>query len=421
MTRTRTSFLGPLSALLVVGMVPIAVACNGKVVSLGDTGDTLQPVTTGTAASEATGTTSNGASGAIACPAGWAHPNICCTATQESSTCGAWEDNPFRACESGATTYPNQLSCCQLSDPTNCIDSGSPPPPTLPPAYGCGFACPPGWWAQAAGAITPDGPEGPMCCSPYDGTGTQCVPMGVTVEPVAVSCASGGAVVGTNGSGPLTVDAGPSPPTDASVPVYDAGPVPVTDDAGILPGGWIDDGGCYGEDAGSPYPPGFDGGTASLCPACPPGWSSNANQPELCCQSVGGGLTLCFSQAVGSATTVTEADDGGTTFVSPPSSGSGSGGSTSPGSTGWGTAGASTEDGGVAGPSCTGLETSCSCDQTVNGTSYALDCYTNANGTVSCSCSINGTATTATPSVDSCEDSTAVVNAFSAAGGCAFP
>jgi hypothetical protein len=426
MLRTaRTSFFGSLSALLIVGVIPIGVACNAHVVSLGDTGDTLQPVTATAAASAVTATIG---SGAVTCPSGFAHPNICCSAGPDvASACGEWEDNKFRACASGSTTYPNMLSCCQLSDPSNCIDSTPPnvsPPPSPPPVYACGFACPPGWWAEAGGINPGYGETGPQCCTNY-GTGTECVSQGEgSVEPVSTVCA-GTVSVGPNGSG--SSSGGSTGITDAAVPTpgpiaIDAGPAP-TEDAGTLPGGWIDDGGCYGEDAGSPYPPGYDGGTASLCGVCPPNWAPPVNgQPELCCQSFPGGLTLCFSQAVGSATPIDEGEDGGSSVVSvPPTSGGSSSGSSGSGTSGWGTAPASSPDGSVGGPSCTGSSSSCSCDETLNGHSYALDCYVASSGAVTCSCSLDGITTSSVPSVDSCQDETAVTNAFSASTGCGFP
>ena len=55
----------------------------------------------------------------------------------------------------------------------------------------------------------------------------------------------------------------------------------------------------------------------------------------------------------------------------------------------------------------------------MNGHTYALDCYLNASAAVACTCTIDGTATSAQPSVDSCEDETGVGGAFSS--GCGFP
>jgi hypothetical protein len=456
----RTSFLGSLSALAVAGIVPIVVACNGHI-GLGNT-DSLQPVSTTSAVAEINGT--GGKNGAIACAAGWAHPNVCCSAGPDvASACGAWEENPFRACASGSTTYPNLLSCCELSDPTKCVDtspSGVSLPPTPPPAYGCGFACPPGWWAESGGAVPVSsvssgggassggstsggtlngsgsssggssgggigGEVGPQCCTTV-GTATECVAQGYGAVPVSepIACAGtvgyGGGSSGSSSGGTIALDAGVANPVDAATPPPEDAGIPLpTDDAGTLPGGWFDDGGCgVPEDAGSPYPPGYDGGTASLCGACPPGWSAtDPDQPELCCQAISGSVTLCFSQASGPATSIGGGEDGGSSVAPTPV------GSTGPstGSSGWGSGSASSPDGGVGGPSCSGSDSSCSCEETLNGHNYALDCFATSSGSISCSCTIDGTATGAAPTVDSCQDSTAVPNAFSASTGCNFP
>ena len=101
----RTNLLRPLSTLFILGLAAAGAACNGHVVSLGDTGNTQQSVTASQATSEVSST-------AITCASGWAHPNICCSAASDSpTTCGAWEASPFQACEPGQTTYPNLMSC----------------------------------------------------------------------------------------------------------------------------------------------------------------------------------------------------------------------------------------------------------------------------------------------------------------------
>ena len=422
----RTNFLRPLTSAFLLAVVPAFAACNGRVISLGNTGDTLQPVTGGAAVVAQT---------PVSCPSGWAHPNVCCTASPSSTpSCGAWEENPFRACEPGATTYPDPLSCCSLSDPKKCTDAPSSTPVTTPPPppYGCGYACPPGWWAQAAGAITPEGPEGAMCCMTTPSGGTECVAQagagGVLSSPPSGSSsgsssgspstgtcgyAGGGSSSGggTNGGGPIAIDAGPPPgPADASAPPIDGG----SDDGGIVPVppadagvGVIDDGGCTLDDAGSPYPIGYDGGPASLCGACPTGWTEDTVQPELCCQDASDGTRLCFSQASGSAT----------------STGNPSGGSTSPGqpSSGWGSGGGSSADGGASGPSCSGSDNSCGCSNTVNGHAYALSCTRESNGAITCTCDVDGSPTGSVPSVASCQDSNAVQGAYTASSGCGFP
>jgi hypothetical protein len=331
----RTNFLGPLSALIVIGL---GMACNGKVVSLGDTGDTQQPVSTAQAAAEASGTTPTGVSGAISCPSGWAHPNVCCSAGPAlATTCGAWEDNPFRSCDGSTTTYPDLLDCCELANPANCTSSTPPSigptpiptPPSTPPVYGCGYACPPGWWSQPAGGITPGGVEGPMCCTSFGAGDTECVAQGTGTlpEPVGVSCVNASSPPGYP-TYPYGEDGGPVLLDDGGYPIYDD--AAIYEDAGYEDAGseeagttWPDDAGCgYEEDAGITLPPGYDGGVASLCPVCPQGWSQDQVQPELCCQNFPGGLTLCFSQAIGSATVVNGAgpEDAGDVLSSPGSS-----------------------------------------------------------------------------------------------------
>ena len=185
----------------------------------------------------------------------------------------------------------------------------------------------------ARGGITPGGVEGPMCCTSFGAGDTECVAQGTGTlpEPVGVSC--------TNASSP------PGYPTypygeDASVllddggyPIYDDAGYPIYEDAGYEDAGseeagttYPDDASCgYEEDAGSTFPVGYDGGTGSLCPVCPAGWNQDQVQPELCCQNFPGGLILCFSQAVGSATLVNGAEDAGVGFSTPPSPGSSSG------------------------------------------------------------------------------------------------
>jgi hypothetical protein len=359
---------------LLLSLGAFAAACNGHVISLGDTGDTLQPLTGGTTAAAAT---------PIACPSGWAHPNICCTATENASpACGAWEESPFRACAAGTTTYPDPLSCCSLSDPKNCSDSPSAPVVTPPPSWGCGYACPPGWWEQATGSTPPGVTLGSsMCCEARPGEVPLCVPVsnGATLSTPPTGC-------GTVGSGgTLDADAG----DEAGVPVEAA-----------------EDAGC--STTTTPVDPDYDGGAASLCGACPTGWTADPLQPEVCCETASDGTQLCFSQASGSATTIP--DDGGTTEVIDAS--------TNP-SSGWGSGGEGPD--GAPAVSCSGSDSTCSCNNTVNGHTYELDCTAaKPDGTATCSCLVDGVSVGST-TVDSCQDSTGVPNAYAASNGCGFP
>src|SRR4051812_34541465 len=115
----RIPFLRSAIALGALG-APL-LACGGRVVSIGSNADQLTAVAP---------TSVSGSVGA--CPAGYQHPNICCSGgPTESSSCGAYINKPFRPCDAGSTTYPNALSCCSLTD-GSCIDAGSsstsPPP-----------------------------------------------------------------------------------------------------------------------------------------------------------------------------------------------------------------------------------------------------------------------------------------------------
>jgi hypothetical protein len=388
----NATLLRPLAAFTAFALIPVAVACNGHVVSIGSTGDALSSVPTSTAASQAGASSSSPAS--LTCATGWAHPNICCSASANgAATCGEWEDNKFHACDSGDTTYPNLLSCCQLSNGTNCVDATSPanpPTPTAPPpAYGCGYACPPGWWADSAST----------CCTLSSGSS---VPECESWAAQPISTPACGPTLG-----------GPTPATDAGA--VSSQPTNPADDAGFEDAGAADDGGCdYDFDSG--YAPGYDGGAASLCGACPAGWTPDSVQPEVCCAQIGN-ATLCFSQATGWA-------NGGNGFDgSDDDAGVNGSGTTSPPSDGtsWATSGAGLPDGATF-PNCSGSSSSCLCDHTVNGNEYELKCTTQeSNGEFTCDCMVNSL-TTGTATVASCADATSITSVFSSAStGCGFP
>jgi hypothetical protein len=423
----RTNFLAPLSLLGFAGIIPLAIACNGHVVSMGSTGNTLSSVAPTKAQTSVEPTSP------VTCATGWAHPNICCESSANTPTsCGAWDDNPFQKCESGWTTYPNQTSCCQLSNPSSCVStpaatgpststsgpsgsssgSSSSTPPTPPPAYGCGFACPPGWWSQAIASST-NGPTAPGCCMVEASGALTCTLQGEQ-EISTPACAGTTVPTPSEDGGPVLDDDGGYYAEDAGTSYDDAGTS--YDDASTTYEG------C--DDAGSSYWPGYDGGATSLCYACPAGWAaSDPLQPELCCQTLPDGVTtLCFSQATGWASSTgssgTSNSSGSSGSTSPPIEVDASIGSNPTGAS-WATSGANAPDGGPSGPSCTGSSSTASCDETVNGHTYALDCYAGTQGAVTCTCTVDGTATSATPSVDSCEDENAVEAAFST--GCSFP
>jgi hypothetical protein len=165
-----------------------------------------------------------------------------------------------------------------------------------------------------------------------DGT-TYCDGWGYA-EPVSTGCAasgssSSGGSTGVNPGGPILLADGGSYSEDAgsscicSCPAND--PDCACDCGGEDAGSWECD-----EDAGSGYPPGYDGGTTSLCGACPPGWLANSADPLLCCQTTADNVEECFSQATGSATGFSSGSSGSS---SSGTTANGSGSSSSSGGT----------------------------------------------------------------------------------------
>jgi hypothetical protein len=378
------AFSRSLAALGLAGASSI-VACGGHTVSLGnnngDSADALKSIDPVTATANINNSSSS-ASGA--CPAGFAHPNICCdAATDVASTCGEWTLDPFRACNSGWTTYPNAFLCCNLADPTDCTptpaDAGASVPPP-PPPIGCGFVCPPGWWSPPngvvpvasssssssgggttvgvsdptngtgsagtsssgssgnGGVVTGSGSSGSTigygggsCCTMLgDGT-SYCSSWDNYAEPVATSCVASGSgsssgSTGVNPGGPILFEDGGSAAEDAGSSCICACPANepncACDCGGEDAGSWD----CV-EDAGSAYPPGYDGGVTSLCGACPTGWLASSADPLLCCQTTADGVEECFSQATGSASGFSSGSSGssnsGTSAGSSSSSSSG--------------------------------------------------------------------------------------------------
>jgi len=398
----RTRFL--LTSLLMASAIPLGAACNAKVVSLGRT-DTLASKDIATV----TGTPT-------ACAAGWAHPNVCCTAgPNEAASCGAWEENPFRACDQGSTTYPDPLSCCSLADPSQCEDTGGANQSdadvdggvSTPPSYGCGYACPPGWWSNGTG---------PGCCTQAPGGSIECEAPAYP-EPVDAGTVIGvGGSTGSNSGG--TTNSGGS----GGTPGYDP-------DAGVL--GSPTDGGVITTPAPGPdplgptnppapgNPPVYDGGSGSLCGACPTDWSQNPDQPELCCQTFPDGTTACFSQATGPIGVGGGGYPDGGVIVSPPGMPVDAGvpvPDDAPSGAGWATASAP----GSNAPECNGSDSLCQCTQTVNGHSYALYCGVGDSGAIECSCFVDQTISGGT-SIGTCGAPTDIEAAFTATSGCGFP
>jgi hypothetical protein len=189
----------------------------------------------------------------------------------------------------------------------------------------------------------------------------------------------------------------------------------VTEDGGYYSDDAGDPYAC--EDAGSPYPIGYDGGVASLCAPCPAGWSPNALDPVLCCQTAPNGVQECFSQATGSAgggygtdggvsTEPTPvAEDGGVVSV-PPFQPTTDGGTTTT----------------SAGVGCGGTSDSCTCQNDANGHVYVMDCSVGSNGTTTCFCETDGNVTSQfTPTAAVCSATGGASTAFSSSTGCGYP
>jgi hypothetical protein len=359
----RTSFLPSRLSRLVFGLAGASslVACGGHTVSLGNTSEALKSVDPA-AATAAINNSNSSASGA--CPAGFAHPNICCDAAAGvTSACGEWTVDPFRACTANGpswTTYPNAFQCCSLTDPSDC--SPTPPDagataPTPPPPIGCGFVCPPGWWFEGdntavpvttgstsssgsagsggttnSGGTTTSGSTGTTggtnivsssgaCCTTLVDGSTYCNGWGYAEPATTVCGGSGSSSGGIADPTPIFADGG-TPAEDAGSPCICACPANEPDcdcGCGAEDAGTVE---CD-DDAGSAYPPGYDGGPTSLCGACPPGWSTSSEDPLLCCVTTPDNVEECFSQATGSASGFSSGSTGTTSAGSSSSSSSG--------------------------------------------------------------------------------------------------
>lgn len=342
--------------------LPVIAACGGKVVSIGNNQSDLAKVDPTTFSSNIT-----------TCPAGFAHPNICCEGGMNTpSTCGAYLDAPFRPCDSGWSTYPNAAECCSLDDPSKCV---APTGSGIGNIGGgnngggsCNWACPPGWWPETTkGGETPPcdpsvnggkcgGPLPPSynsgsCCQLLSSGGTIC--QGWAVDVTTPDCAY-----------PVPqpypdIDAGPGPGSDAAA--SDAGPAP---DAGL--GGY--DAGTYTCDGGVG---GYGGGYMGQSCECPDGFKVSSAEGDVCCRGLNDGTSECFSVANGG-----------------PNNGGGSGGfggGSVPPSVGGGTPSVTRSCSGTAGTNGTAT---CSCEGATNSKKETMDC---AGTPVNCTCSVDGT------------------------------
>ena len=273
---------------------PLAVlACGGKGVTIGSNSAEQRAVDP---------TTVQGT--VPACAVAQAHPNVCCQGgPTKGSACVAFVNSPFHKCDDGWTTYPDPGTCCDLSDPTNCVA----PPPGPPPPTTCGYACAPGWWPVVNN-------PGECCQLLPDGASLDCshFAWGGDVPPT-----TGCAVVVADDAGPTDpppIDAGPAPDagvSDASPPPPPPPPPPIPD--------------C---DAGPPVPipppPPWPGPICNV--PCPAGFSPLPNDPSTCCGPTPDGGEICFSQANGPAGGVSGGSAGGSGGTTGSGSGNASGG-----------------------------------------------------------------------------------------------
>ena len=348
--------------------LPVIAACGGKVVSIGNNQADLVKVDPTTFSANIT-----------SCPAGFAHPNICCEGGKDTpSTCGAYFNAPFRPCDSGWQTYPNAAECCSLDDPSKCVaPTGSGIGNLGGPSGGggsCNWACPPGWWPETTKGV----PETPPCDPRANGG--KCPPPAPSYN--SGSCCQLLSSGGTVCQGWAVDNVYPSTctlPQPTPPPIYDAG---LPSDGGVYDSGDSApgyDGGLGGYDAG-PY--GCDGGLGGyggggpvgLGCACPDGFKASSAEGDVCCRGLNDGTTECFSVANGGPST-----GGGV---------SGTGGSLPPGV---GNAPSSPPRACSGTASTSGSGATCSCEGALNSKRQTMDC---AGTPVKCTCTVDGTVTT---------------------------
>jgi hypothetical protein len=263
MSRSRSAF----ASLVPLGTAGLLLAaCAGKVLSLGgngnDAGSQSQPVSQSVAP--------NDVSGAVgSCLAGWAHPNICCSAgPNTASSCVTYPDAPFTQCPEGMTTYPDPRSCCDYEVLNNwgCLPTASPSDPGVGVSSASGSAS--GGTSGSTGSAS-------------GGSG---------------GSSGGGNVVGSGPSsgGSCTL---PCPPGQYSLP---NNPGECCSSDGHGGGGCSSPPSCACACASNePCPPcSCDSPTPTtpVCPACPPGWQTPQGDPTLCCAE-SDNVIECFSQA----------------------------------------------------------------------------------------------------------------------------
>lgn len=240
---------GPVVASILVALVSAASACAG--------GKQSMVVLDTDAAVSFISIEATALAGPVqSCPAGAAHPLVCCVgAPRDTATCFEHPLSPFQQCPAGAFAFPDGRTCCPLDGASACTPSVASPldgsgdavldassgaaDAGAPPPMGCSLPCPPGAYPNAAIGFETTTPT----CTASDMSlpGTDCL----------YCCFDTGA------------DGGASCLSNACS--------------------------CTGKYACS---------CAPGCPTCPDGWQAPpSGQFDLCCQQAPDGKTSCFSQS----------------------------------------------------------------------------------------------------------------------------
>jgi hypothetical protein len=188
-----------------------------------------------------------------ACPAGQAHPLVCCVGSPGVlPTCYETAAAPFGECPAGAYAFPDGRTCCPLDGPSGGQSGGSTACASTPAddpsgatdagaaaAPACNLPCPPGAYSNTTIG--------------FEATTPACTPADVSL-----------------------------PGAECLFCCFDNG----------TPGGAS----CMSNTCDCPgnYPC----QCIPSCPTCPAGWQPPAaGQFDLCCQTSAGGTTRCFSQS----------------------------------------------------------------------------------------------------------------------------
>ena len=264
----RNNFAVNTARIALVALPWLLAACGGKEVTQGSNPVDGTGSGSGSGSGSAPGTSStptpvapSAVSGTVgACPSGYAHPNVCCSASPSGASCVAYE-SPFQACATGSSTYPDPSSCCSLDDPTQC--NGGPKTGGVPPTTcDCAVDDP------SCACVNPTDagvtPPGPICGCPDNDPTCNCAADAGVIS--ICSCPD------NDPSCACPVDAGP--PT----------PPPISCTYACPPGWYAPDGGAPGTCCTSDGSSGACTGVASSCPVVP----GRRGVPVV--QPAGGGL-----------------------------------------------------------------------------------------------------------------------------------